>query len=194
MTKPKVIVDVDGILCDIFTPIMLYAHQKHGKDIKYKDFNYESDDLKSIIQEYIRKPERLIQHCLPYSDARCSLILLSTEFSPIIGTARFGPLMRATEAWLMMNNMWDLIDGFVYREEGEKRNEFKVRATEDAVAVIDDTPGVITELANKGRNVFTVRRPWNQNIKDSANISVYPSLYECVKDMIRRKDMIQDGL
>ena len=190
--KPKVTIDVDGILCDLYTPILLFAYQEYGKIVKLKSFSSPSDKLEEIIKEFLDDHNRLTT-CLPYSDAKDSLSLLSKEYDLVIGTARFEDLIPITRNWLTKHELTPYISNFIIREYNERCNTFKLRASKDSVAIIDDSSNVITELSNRKRNIFTVRRPWNQSIKDSDHVSVYPSLMECSLDMIRKKSSIKHG-
>lgn len=107
MTKQIIGLDVDGVIADYFTPLLIHINQLLGTSHRYEDcishnlaesFGISVEEMRKLLIDF--ETDELIASLPPLEGALEAIALLQTKYDIAIITSRRTEWQAATAAWL----------------------------------------------------------------------------------------------
>jgi uncharacterized HAD superfamily protein len=157
--RPRIGVDVDGVLADQISNVLPLVAERHGVDLSYEDITDwqlpigSSSDIKEEILRALADEAYVV--AMPvHLGARNFLDALSAVSEVTIVTARPNDARHATLEWLARNRL--TYDHFINSKESEKG----LHGTD---VLVDDFLGNVAQfLQTTNGHAVLVDQPWNR--------------------------------
>ena len=165
--KPKrIICDVDGVLCDVVSPLLKEYNQRMGTFHAHDDVkNYGFDPLlPGVVARYVFHEKHFwMNRCLPYVGAAAfvRMVIGISDHHPglwfeIISQPNGSGLSHIDKA------QWLDAMGFIHQRAFPSSGKPKTDLFEPNDIIIDDSPDILTFAKNNGMIPVCIDRPWNQ--------------------------------
>jgi len=171
--KPKIAIDIDGVLADMHNPIFETLKLNYtGDDVKVWDF---FEELKVDRQAFWDAYKRIWSeqyHLIPLieKDAPTTVTKLREKFEVHIVTSRPKETHSGTISWLKYRGI--TYDKIILLPPLTDKTEYIV----DYLFLVDDNPN----LASRSNKVILYDRPWNRGVSGVRRIRSLQELLEIV--------------
>jgi len=156
-SKPKLGVDIDGVLCDMIPDVLGYIWKTMNirmrpDDVKRWDFPVGVRSMNDIIQEALSDRDFLLG-LKPISYAREGMQILRDKYDITIITSRHSSRAENTRSW---------VDRYFGKEFPVIHTDEARKHLHGMNVLIDDAPHNIEAfLANSGTLAIMYNQPWN---------------------------------
>lgn len=170
--RPIIGCDLDDVLLDFMTPLVVWHNTVHNTAHRRDD--YFSFDLSKVwecslgdvnqrIWDFYQSEDH--KNALPVDGAQATLQLLKDDYRFVVITAKPDSMEMQMRAWLAMH-FGELFEDIVftnhYHGAGEKRTKSSVCLELNVALFIEDALHNAEDIANVGIPVLLIDTPWNQ--------------------------------
>lgn len=186
----RLVVDIDGVACAHAYAICSWINEKYDlntceADVAEWDHDFGPITFVEAVRECYARPSFIIN--MPVTDGFLLFYEKASQHLDVsFATARKELCHDATRQWIMDN----------FNSSAVKFLSSK--ADLDYDYLIDDYPGEIIASAEKLRQSFLLKKPWNDNCDVRKSLSSYPSAcivnhYDDIWEIISRQIGIKNG-
>jgi hypothetical protein len=172
MRKPVLGVDADDVVWKLNQAYVEYHNLQHGTNFKYEDiFTFDMVKmyglpLETILDNVYRLITQKHHRLVPFEGAIAAFTQLATLYDLQIITSRTESIRDVTVAALEghapgLFSAFHFTNGFSRAGAYVKRSKLEVCREIGAVALVEDAPANILEVANGGIPVYMPRLSWN---------------------------------
>jgi len=182
--KERVIVDIDGVLCNMQPKLTTFVNEETDLKLSVKSITRELMESKGTSYEeatkrFLNNPT-LVFACPPYKRALEGIKILKDSGAKIhVISSRKELLHQVTHDWLEKHGFAQFIDEIHPRSSEFKGYEFKLYIAQKigSKAAFDDTAEVIEKFTQNGIFVYVIDQLWNRDIDIVSNFKRFKSFF-----------------
>lgn len=165
MKHEVVVVDVDGVLCDLVGTAIPAINELHECDLARDDIRmFEMDRVVGVHKDEFNEifPQLDYENMKVLEGAQDGLQRLAERFKIVIATSRPSELYETTKKWLRKNELY--FDGFMSLGKNDAVQSKKSDCYPLADAVVDDDLREVIAASFHARCSCLFDAPWNHSI------------------------------
>lgn len=179
----KIAIDIDEVISEFVKPYLEFHNNKFNTNhsfeninnhLFWKDLGFPQEKMQTYFDEFQDRP--LFLENMPFLEgAKESINFLSKNNDLFIISSRPKKIWERTHGFfernfpgnnfkiIFSNEIHNLNESF--KSKGEICNHFNINF------LIEDSPDIALEAAEKGINVFLLEKPWNKEYKEHEKIT-----------------------
>jgi len=187
MRKSNIGIDLDGVIADLYKPVLPLLGEMCGVDIKNtpveslqgnweKEFNLSQDKIRSVFIEAGKRG--MYRDCPVYDNTRSHLVNISRQYNIFYVTVRdfYHQIKKDTFYWLDKNKL-------PYFRVVFSRSKHKIAEREDFQFFVDDDAEICNRVSKTNTPTWLFRRPWNRDAVLDPLVKITNSWQE-IEDML----------
>jgi|TARA_Y100000310_G_C20652942_1_gene800463 hypothetical protein len=186
----KIGIDIDDVLFEFITNLMVFYNGKHGTNFKKEDvfsFNLgkvwkkERKEVNEEVLDFFKSNS--FSELRPIIGSQESISLLSKKNKLAIVTSRPEITKEQTSSWLEKfypGSFSKIHFTNHFLEIGQKKSKADICLENGYDVLIEDNKDYALECAEKGIKVFLFNRPWNKDFTTHENITPVDSWEEII--------------
>lgn len=170
----KIAIDIDDVLSTTSKHFIEHINNKYNINYKFhqmRDYNFNWLENISPNEIFLFLEEKLEDYEI-FENAKETIIQLKQEHELFILTSRKEAVKARTIIWLNTHFGENLFNEIIFINSTQTQNNCKgeVCVKNNFDILIEDAPHFAEKSSKMGIKVFLMDRPWNQNIKNGANL------------------------
>jgi len=160
MRKSNIGIDLDGVICDLYSATRPLFKELHGVEVTDEVYDIEKEmglTKKQVAEVFIEAGNRgIYREAKVYTQTRSALVNISRQYNIFYVTVRdFYPQIRKdTFYWLDKNKL-------PYFRVAFSRSKYKIAEKEDFQFFLDDSVDICNRIAKTQTPTYLFRQPWN---------------------------------